>query len=170
MVRLSIFLGAMAFIACGQPFVMKTKLNNSRPVMVGEVRQIGGAKIAPEPGQASPFSTEIEILDTPTASSQDWQTKQEYKLDSKLTAATLLGERDSQITELTFGSHVFNVVLFYFDKDWIRVSGYSVPRIFIEPERKYNLNPTPRRDKKNKRGEKVAKEKKKTKKSRRRPE
>lgn len=138
MVRRVVFTTALTFVACGQPFIMKPKLYN-RPVMVGDVRQLGGAKISPDAQQASPFSAEIDILDTPTATSSDWYDRQQYTLDSKLTASTLLGARDAQITEMKVGSYVFNAVLFYFDKDWIRLSGYSVPLLFVEPERKYIL-------------------------------
>lgn len=154
MVRCGVLFAAAGFVACGQPFVMKPKLYN-RPVMVGDVRQLGGAKISPDAQQASPFSEEIDILDTPTATSSDWYERQQYKLDSKLTASTLLGARDAQVTELKFGSYVFNAVLFYFDKDWIRLSGYSVPPLFVEPERKYLLHVRPV----GKRGEKLKKEK-----------
>lgn len=154
MVRWWIFISAAILGACGQPFIMKPKLYN-RPVMVGEVRQIGGAKISPDAQQASPFSAEIDILDTPTATSSDWYDKQQYTLDSKLTASTLLGARDAQVTEMKVGSYVFNAVLFYFDKDWIRLSGYSVPPLFVEPERKYLLHVRPL----GKRAEKKKKEK-----------
>lgn len=145
------------FTACSQPFVMKTKFY-SRPVMVGEVRQIGGQKMPPDAQTAAAFSTEIEILDTPTSSSSGWQEKQEFNLENKLTAATVMGDRDAQISELKVGSYVFNAVLFYFDKDWIRLSGHSVPRIFIEPERKYHLYFAPQRGQKGKK-EKPKKEK-----------
>ncbi|MFO1471264.1 MAG: hypothetical protein U1F27_09520 [Turneriella sp.] len=134
---------------------MKPKLYN-RPVMVGDVRQLGGAKISPDAQQASPFSEEIDILDTPTANSADWYERQQYKFDSKLTASTLMGARDAQVTEMKVGSYVFDAVLFYFDKDWIRLSGYSVPPLFVEPERKYLLHIRPVAGR---RGEKVKKEK-----------
>ena len=154
MVKWVVLFAAAGSIGCGQTFIMKPKLYN-RPVMVGDVRQLGGAKISPDAQQASPFSAEIDILDTPTATSSDWYERQQYKLDSKLTASTLLGARDAQVTELKFGSYVFNAVLFYFDKDWIRLSGYSVPPLFVEPERKYLLHVRPV----GKRGEKLKKEK-----------
>jgi len=154
MVKWGVIFAAAGFVACGQPFIMKPKLYN-RPVMVGDVRQLGGAKISPDAQQASPFSAEIDILDTPTATSSDWHEKQQYTLDSKLTASTLMGARDAQVTEMKVGSYVFNAVLFYFDKDWIRLSGYSVPPLFVEPERKYLLHVRPV----GKRGEKLKKEK-----------
>ncbi len=149
-----VFFFAAVFVACGQPFVIKPKIYN-RPVMVGDVRQLSGAKIPPDAETASPFVAEIDILDTPTATSSDWHEKQQYTLDSKLTASTLMGARDAQVRELKFGSYVFNAVLFYFDKDWIRLSGYSVPPLFVEPERKYLLHVRPV----GKRGEKLKKEK-----------
>lgn len=155
MVRWIFPFAVFGFVACGQPFVMKPKLYN-RPVMVGDVRQLGGAKISPDAQQASPFSEEIDILDTPTANSADWYERQQYKFDSKLTASTLMGARDAQVTEMKVGSYVFDAVLFYFDKDWIRLSGYSVPPLFVEPERKYLLHIRPVAGR---RGEKVKKEK-----------
>lgn len=152
MVKVVLFALVIFAAHCAQPFVMKPKLYN-KPVMVGQVRYIGGEKMPPDQAQATPFTTEIEILDTPTSSSNDWQLTQDEKLDHKLTAATALSARDAQISEFRFGSYVFNTVLFYFDKDWIRVSGYSVPKIFEEPERKYMLYVRPvgyKKDKKRK--------------------
>ena len=140
MVRIVILLTLFAALQCGRPFVMKPQTTN-HPVMVGEIRQIGGDKVPVDAARKFDFSTEIEILDTPTANSFDWYVNQQHKLDHRLAAATLLGARDCRITELKFGSYVFMGVLFYFDKDWIRVSGYTGSKLTRDPERSYYLNP-----------------------------
>lgn len=160
------FLLPLVFLAqaCTNSFVMKPK-TTGKPIMVGEIRQIGGEKKPHDAKRPPDFSTEIEILDTPTAPSFDWEEKQAGKLDDRLAAATQLGGRDAQIAELKFGSYVFFPVLFYFDKDWIRLSGYTEPLNFPVPERVYRLyNPTV--SVKGKKAEKKKKEK--TKKTRRR--
>jgi hypothetical protein len=150
--------------ACTNSFVMKPK-TTGKPIMVGEIRQIGGEKKPHDAKRPPDFSTEIEILDTPTSASFDWELKQAGKLDDRLAAATQLGDRDAQITEVNFGSYVFFPVLFYFDKDWIRVSGYTEPLNFPVPDRVYLLYNSRVRDKSGKKATK--KEKKKTTKKRR---
>lgn len=152
--------------ACTNSFVMKPK-TTGKPVMVGEIRQIGGEKKPHDAKRPYDFSTEIEILDTPTSPSFDWEAKQAGKLDDRLAAATLLGERDAQIAELKFGSYVFFPILFSFDKDWIRVSGYTEPLNFPVPERVYRLYNTTVSNKKLQKNEKKKKEKTKNKRRRR---
>ena len=161
-----LFLRATGVAGCSQSFIMKPK-STGKPVMVGDIRQIGGEKKPHDSKKAFDFSTEIEILDTPTAPSFDWEAKQGGKLDDRLAAATLLGERDAQVTEMRFGSYIFFPILLYFDKDWIRVSGYTEPANFPQPERVYRIYSTPAVDKKGKR-EKKRKEKTKSKGMRRR--
>lgn len=153
------------FSACTQTFVMKPK-STGKPVMVGEIRQIGGEKKPHDPKRPYDFSTEIEIVDTPTMSASDWESKQAGKLDDRLAAATMLGERDVQIAELKLGSYVFFPILMYLDKDWIRLSGYTEPLNFPVPDRVYLLYDPVIKGKKTKKGEKKKKEK--TKKKRRR--
>ncbi len=156
----------VVFVACTNSFVMKPK-TTGKPIMVGEIRQIGGEKKPHDAKRPPDFSTEIEILDTPTSPSFDWEIKQAGKLDDRLAAATQLGERDAQITELKFGSYVFFPILLYFDKDWIRVSGYTEPLNFPVPERVYRILDPVVRDKSGKKT-KTKKEKKKPTKKRRR--
>lgn len=140
MVRIFIVFALLIAIQCGRPFVMKPQTTN-HPVMVGEIRQIGGEKVPVDATRKFDFSTEIEILDTPTANSFDWYLNQQHKLDHRLAAATLLGARDCRVSELKFGSYVLMGVLFYFDKDWIRVSGYTGAKLTRDPERSYYLTP-----------------------------
>lgn len=165
MVKLSFIVAVFSLAGCSQSFVMKTKVTG-RPVMVGEIRQIGGEKKPPAAKRPYDFSTEMEILDTPTAPSFDWEIKQAGKLDDRLAAATQLGDRDAQIAELKFGSYVFFPILFSFDKDWIRASGFTEPLNFPVPERVYLLHNSSQRNAKLKKGEKPKKEKKKTTKKR----
>lgn len=165
MVKMLIPISVFCLQACTNSFVMKPK-TTGKPIMVGEIRQIGGEKKPHDAKRPHDFSTEIEILDTPTSPSFDWEAKQAGKLDDRLAAATLMGERDAQITELKFGSYVFFPVLLYFDKDWIRVSGYTEPLNFPIPERVYHIYKTTASNKKLKKGEKNKKDK--TKKKRRR--
>ncbi len=143
MVRISTFFAMLTAMQCGRPFVMKPQSYN-HPVMVGEIRQIGGEKVPIDAARKFDFTTEIEILDTPTANSFDWYLTEQHKLDHKLTAATVMGARDSRISELRFGSYVFMAGLFYFDKDWIRISGNTGKRLTADVERVYNLNPQPK--------------------------
>jgi hypothetical protein len=152
MVRIITVLLVFAAVQCGRPFIMKPQTFN-HPVMVGEIRQIGGEKVPVAATRKFDFSAEIEILDTPTANSFDWYLTEQHKLDHKLTAATLLGARDSRISELRIGSYVFMAGLFYLDKDWIRVSGYTGSRLTPEVERVYNLNPQPKAETKGSRAE-----------------
>lgn len=147
-------------VNCSSSLVMKPK-DFTRPVMVGEIRQIGGQKQPPEAGRGYEFSGEIESLDTPTSSALDADPKREKMLDHKLIATSLGGERDALIAEIKFGSYVFFPVLLYFDKDWIRVSGYGEGRVYKEPQRVYNLNPVIRVSRKDKKEEKRRKEKEK---------
>ncbi len=140
MVRISTVFALLAAMQCGRPFVMKPQTTN-HPVMVGEIRQIGGEKVPVGADRKFDFSTEIEILDTPTANSFDWYLTQQHKLDHRLAAATLLGSRDCRVSELRFGSYVFMAGLFYFDKDWIRVSGFTGSKLTRDPERSYYLTP-----------------------------
>jgi hypothetical protein len=135
-----VLLALLLLSACARPFVMKPE-RFSRPVMVGEIRQIGGKKQPIPNGPEFQFSETIESLDTPTMSAQNWHVGAESRLDSRLNAATLLGERDAQVTDLKFGSYVLNFVVFYWDKDWLTVSGHTLPRLYNEPERVYMLNP-----------------------------
>ncbi|MCS6972740.1 MAG: hypothetical protein NZL89_06915 [Leptospiraceae bacterium] len=139
--QLAIF-SLLLFVACTQPFVMKVK-EYSRPVMVGNVRHIGGQNEAHD--KKYTFETEIEITDTPTSPSHDWYQTEQNKLDDKLLAASVLATRDLFIDEIAIGSYVFNLVLFYLDKDWIRVSGYSLPPLSQPPQRQYILkDPRPK--------------------------
>ncbi len=152
MVRIFIVFALLAAMQCGKPFVMKPQTHN-HPVMVGEIRQIGGEKVPVDATRKFDISTEIEILDTPTSNSFDWYLTEQYKLDHRLAAATLLGQRDSRISELKFGSYVFMGILFYFDKDWIRVSGYTGKKLSSDPERSYFLTPVTGKPSKTVRGE-----------------
>ena len=165
MVRIAILLVFAGVMACTQSFVMKTK-STGKPVMVGEIRQIGGEKKPHDLKKPYDFTTEIEIVDTPTSPSSDWEIKQAGKLDDRLAAAMLLGDRDAQIAELKFGSYVFFPIVMCFDKDWIRLSGYTEPLNFPVKERAYLLYDPVIKGKKSKKGEKKKKEK--TKKKRRR--
>ncbi|AFM11014.1 hypothetical protein [Turneriella parva] len=140
MVRIFTGFALLAALQCGRPFVMKPQTTN-HPIMVGEIRQIGGERVPVDAARKFDFSTEIEILDTPTANSFDWYIHQQHKLDHRLAAATLLGARDCRISEVKFGSYVFMGVLFYLDKDWIRVSGYTGSKLTRDPERSYYLTP-----------------------------
>lgn len=152
MVRIFIVFALLAAMQCGKPFVLKPQTHN-HPVMVGEIRQIGGEKVPVDATRKFDISTEIEILDTPTSNSFDWYLTEQYKLDHRLAAATLLGQRDSRISELKFGSYVFMGILFYFDKDWIRVSGYTGKKLSSDPERSYFLTPVTGKPSKTVRGE-----------------
>lgn len=165
MVRIAILLVFAGVVGCTQSFVIKTK-STGKPVMVGEIRQIGGEKKPHDLKKPYDFTTEIEIVDTPTSPSSDWETKQAGKLDDRLAAAMLLGDRDAQMAELKFGSYVFFPIVMYFDKDWIRLSGYTEPLNFPVKERTYLLYDPVIKGKKSKKGEKKKKEK--TKKKRRR--
>lgn len=165
MVRIAILLVFAGVVGCTQSFVIKTK-STGKPVMVGEIRQIGGEKKPHDLKKPYDFTTEIEIVDTPTSPSSDWETKQAGKLDDRLAAAMLLGDRDAQMAELKFGSYVFFPIVMYFDKDWIRLSGYTEPLNFPVKERTYLLYDPVIKGKKTKKGEKKKKEK--TKKKRRR--
>ena len=152
----NVLLIVLALGACSRPFVMKPK-EFQKPVLVGPVRQIGGEKVAVDTSQNYPFMTEIEILDTPVYTSHDWHVKQERKLDDKLTAASAFGSRDTVIDEMRLGSYVFNIVLFYLDKDWIQLRGHSETALYTEPERRYILNVAPARGGKKSRFERTEK-------------
>jgi hypothetical protein len=134
------FLPAMLLLAaCSQPFVMKPK-DFQKPVLVGPVRQIGGDKVTGDTAPRYPFKAEIEILDTPVHPSHDWYAREQHKLDDKLVAASVFGSRDTVIDEMRVGSYVFNIVLFYLDKDWIELRGHSENTLYTDPGRKYILN------------------------------
>lgn len=152
----------LVLVHCSSTLVMKPK-DFTRPVMVGEIRQIGGEKKPQESGRGFEFSGEIESLETPTSSALDADPKAEKMLDHKLIATSLRGDRDALIAEIKFGSYVFFPVILYFDKDWIRVSGYGEDRLTKEPERIYNLNPPMRFSPKDRREEKLQREKEKKK-------
>ncbi len=134
--------GVLALVACSRPFVMKPK-EFQKPVLVGPVRQIDGEKVSAD--ASYPFRTEIEILDTPVYPSHDWHVKQEHRLDDKLTAASAFGARDPVIDEMRFGSYIFNLLVFYLDKDWIELRGHSEKALYTEPERRYILHIAPAR-------------------------
>ncbi|MBS0617841.1 MAG: hypothetical protein JSR44_06605 [Spirochaetes bacterium] len=132
-------LGALLFsTACAQSFVMRTQ-NFNRPVMVGNIRQINGAKITPPAEAGTVINAEIQNLETSTTSSLETDLENDTTLDSRLAAATVLGARDAHISELKVGSYVFSSVVFYLDKDWLRVSGYTLPILKKPPERVYFL-------------------------------
>lgn len=164
MVRLCLLVAIL--VGCSQPFVMKTQ-NYAKPVMVGPVRHIGGEPTKPE--KRYEFSTEIEITDTPVSASHDWHEKQARKLDDKLVAASVYEYRDVIIEEMAIGSYVFNAVLFYLDKDWIRVRGYSDPPIAIAPERRYVLEVAPNRVRPERKSRFERSERKKKERTKRRP-
>ena len=166
MVRVAL-LAVLGLAACSRPFVMKPK-EFQKPVMVGPVRQIGGEKFAAGSAQSYPFATEIEILDTPVYPSHDWHVKQERKLDDKLTAASVYGSRDTVIDEMRLGSYVFNMVLFYLNKDWIQLRGHSETALSTEPERRYILNVSLPRGGKKSRFERTVKKPRKERRSTRR--
>lgn len=140
MVRLCLLFTAL--VGCSQPFVMKPQ-NYAKPVMVGPVRHIGGEPTKPE--KRYEFAAEIEITDTPVSASHDWHEGQAHKLDEKLSAASVYGYRDTVIEEMAIGSYIFNALLFYLDKDWIRVQGYSERPLAEGVERRYVLDVPPKR-------------------------
>lgn len=162
MVKPCIVAICLLFMHCSRDFVMKPK-DFTRPVMVGEVRQLGGEKKPPEADKGYEFSAEIDILDTTTTSTLELDKKSEKILDHKLIATSLNGARDPIIGEIRFGSYVLFPILFYFDKDWIQVSGYGQDTLYREPERVYNLNPPMRFSPKDRREEKMQREKEKKK-------
>lgn len=133
--------------ACAQSFVMRTQ-NFNRPVMVGNIRQINGKKITPPAEAGTVINAEIQNLETSTMSSLETDLENDATLDSRLAAATVLGARDAHISELKVGSYVFSSVIFYIDKDWLRVSGYTLPILKKPPERVYFLQDVRRAKKK----------------------
>jgi len=139
---------------------MKPNVVNA-PVMVGDIRQIGGEKIQRDASRATDLTAEFETLDTSTWQAEEQSNRHANALDHRLTAATLMGERDAMFTELKLGSYVLFPILFYHDKDWLSISGFTEAKLQKDPERIYNLNPVVARPSTKAEREKEKKEKKK---------